>query len=284
MEHIDIDDHSFIDRLVVEDSKDLPDQLKKREIIIVGNWKMYKTAKEAVRFLKEFAPLIKNAIAKTYLAVPFTVIEAAAKHVKEDSISIGAQNMHDATEGAFTGEIAAEMLLEAGAKFVVLGHSERRKLFHEDNAFINRKVHRALLAGLQPILCVGETLAQREGGETAELLVSQISEGLTGVTAEQLERIILAYEPVWAIGTHQSATPEMAEEAHQICRNAIAKVWSEESAKKISILYGGSVKPETSLALLREPDIDGLLVGGASLSAENFSKIVNAANDLGLKK
>lgn len=249
-----------------------------RQILIVGNWKMYKTISESVNFIKELAPLLKDNSSKVYLAVPFTAINPAAEEAKETSIVIGAQNMNDASEGAFTGEIAARMLKDAGAKFVILGHSERRHIFHESNDFINKKVKRALLEGLEVILCIGETLKEREDNKTADILQAQLKQGLAGISEESLKNIIIAYEPVWAIGTDHAATPESAQKEHHFCRSFIAETFGEKFAEKLLILYGGSVKPNNAKLLLDQKDIDGLLVGGASLSAETFSKIVNYQN------
>lgn len=246
-----------------------------RPVVIVGNWKMYKTIKEALAFIKELVPLVKNSTAKIYLAIPFTAIKSAAEAAKKTNIVIGAQNMHDVSEGAFTGEVAAEMLKEAGARFVILGHSERRRIFLETNSFINRKVKRALAEGLQPILCIGETWEERQEGKTAEILKTQLSECLEGIEKEQIEKIIVGYEPVWAIGTDQTATPDQAQEAHALCRSFILELADEAIAQRTIILYGGSVKADNASVLLDEPDVDGLLVGGAALSADSFSKIVN---------
>lgn len=246
-----------------------------RQTIFIGNWKMYHGIDASLSFLKTFEPLVHDeAACRIYLAVPFTSIAPMAEAVKDTPIVIGAQNMHDASEGAFTGEIAAEMLLSAGAKFVIVGHSERRRLFNEDNSFINRKVKRALQDGLQPVLCVGETLEERQAGQTEQVLEKQLSECLEGVTAEQISTMILAYEPVWAIGSDQPATPEQAQEAHHQCRALIEKTWDSSAAKKISILYGGSVKPDNAAGFLDQSDVDGLLVGAASLSPETFSQII----------
>ncbi|MCC5831992.1 MAG: triose-phosphate isomerase [Chlamydiales bacterium] len=247
-----------------------------RPTVIAGNWKMYKTIAEALDFVETLAPLIGKSQAAVYLAVPFTAIRPAAHRVEElgAPITIGAQNMNDATEGAFTGEIAARMLSEAGARFVILGHSERRHLFDESNAFINKKVKRALEDSLQPVLCIGETLAEREAGETERLLKEQLTGSLEGISVEELSKMIIAYEPVWAIGTGKVARPEDAEAAQHFVRGVIAETWGEEVAERVPILYGGSVKPENADELLAQPDVDGLLVGGASLSADAFSKII----------
>lgn len=248
-----------------------------RPLIITGNWKMYKTIDEAKRFIETLAPLIVKSQAKVYLAVPFTALFPSVELVKSlhAPLVIGAQNMNDASEGAFTGEIAGRMLKGAGAQFVILGHSERRRFFHETDAYINKKVKRALKDNLQPIVCIGETLEQKEQGMTETTLQEQIQNTFEGITSEQMKSIILAYEPVWAIGTGKVATPEDAEKVHLFCREFIGERWGKDVADTILIHYGGSVKPENAQALLAEPNIDGLLVGGASLSPETFSQIVN---------
>lgn len=246
-----------------------------RRVVIAGNWKMHKTIQEAVAFVEELMPLVKSSPAQIYLAVPFTAIKAVADAAQESHIVIGAQNMNDASEGAFTGEVAGKMLKDAGAKFVILGHSERRRFFHETNSLINRKIKRALLDHLQIILCLGETKDQREAGKTHEVLKTQLEEGLQDVAAEQLENIIIAYEPVWAIGMTQPAGPDTTEEAHSFCRSVIREKWGENSADHIVIQYGGSVKPDNAKEFLDLPDVDGLLVGGASLSVQEFAKIIN---------
>lgn len=245
--------------------------------VIAGNWKMYKTVQEALDFIKTLAPLIQKSQATVYLAVSFTAIHPVAKLVEElkSPIAIGAQNMNDASEGAFTGEVAARMLKEAGARFVILGHSERRHLFAEASAFINKKVKRALLEDIQPIVCVGETLQERESGQMEAVLKKQLLESLQEVSTGAFEKIILAYEPVWAIGTGKVASPEDAEQAHQFCREVITETWGAEAGSQTAILYGGSVKPENAADLLARPGINGLLVGGASLSPESFAAIVN---------
>lgn len=247
----------------------------KRSTIVAGNWKMYKTIEEAVDYVKELAPMVQESPVQVYIAVPFTAIKQVAEQTQGGKIIIGAQNMNDATEGAFTGEIAGRMLKDAGAQFVIIGHSERRHIFNEDNAFINRKVKRALADGLQPILCIGETLEEREAGKTEEVLETQLTQSLADINKEQMGNMIIAYEPVWAIGTGKTATPEQAQEIHQFCRGIIEKMYNKTIANKTVILYGGSVKPENAKALMDKPDIDGVLVGGASLKIESFSQIVN---------
>lgn len=249
----------------------------KKQILIAGNWKMYKTVEEAKAFLKTLAPLIEGSQAAVYLAVPFTAIHPAVTMIEQlkAPITIGAQNMNDASEGAFTGEVAAQMLKEAGAQFVILGHSERRHLFHESDDFINKKVKRALLEGIQPILCVGETIKQYENGETLEVLKQQLVGSLAGLNKEEIKSLILSYEPVWAIGTGRVAHPDDAQSAITSCREVIAEKWGKMVAQKLTILYGGSVNPENAKAILAQKSIDGLLVGGASLSPQTFSQIAN---------
>lgn len=245
--------------------------------MIVGNWKMYKTIEEAKAFVQRVAPLITESQGRIMLAVPFTAIQQVAKLVADEklSIAIGAQNMHNAEEGAFTGEIAGRMLKEAGARFVIIGHSERRHLFHEDESCIHKKVQRAFQDGLQPILCIGETSDERKAGKRDEVLTRQLVTALKDISEESMASLILAYEPVWAIGTGDVATPEDAQEVHAFCRALLKKLYSAKIANALNILYGGSVKPDNAAALLAEPDIDGLLVGGASLLPESFSQIVN---------
>lgn len=257
----------------------MPKKSKKtRPVIIAGNWKMYKTIEEAAAFVKTLVPLIEGSKAKVYLSAPFTAIYPTAKLVEElkAPVVIGAQNMNDAREGAFTGEVAASMLKNAGARFVILGHSERRQIFGEDDTFINKKVRRALSEGLEPILCVGETLEERENGKAYEVLQKQIEGSLAEVSAEAMSSMILAYEPVWAIGTGKVAKEKDAEDAHHFLRELVQNRWGKEAAQGIKILYGGSVKPDNAANLLVEADVDGLLVGGASLAPESFSRIVNA--------
>jgi triosephosphate isomerase len=246
-----------------------------RTPVIAGNWKMYKTIAEAKEFLVELIPQVKECEARVYIAVPYTALAPLAEQAHGSNVVIGAQNMNDASEGAYTGEIAAAMLVEAGAKFVILGHSERRHVFGEDDAFVNRKVRRALDEGLQPIVCVGETLKERSRNQTEEILRSQIEGSLAGVTAKEMSKVILAYEPVWAIGTGKTATPKTAQESHQFIRQLVAELWNEEVAEEIVIQYGGSVKPDNVRKLMNQPDVDGALVGGASLSVESFREIVN---------
>jgi triosephosphate isomerase len=246
-----------------------------RPPLIVGNWKMYKTIDETVKFIRDLIPLVKECLSGIFLAVPFTAIKNASEQAKNSNIIIGAQNMNDATEGAFTGEIAGKMLKEAGAQFVIIGHSERRQSFQESNEFINRKVKRALNDGLRPILCIGETRQQRESDQTQVILKTQLTESLHEIPLEQLAQIVIAYEPIWAIGTGLTATPEQAQAMHHFCRETIAELWDSDVAKKVFLLYGGSVKENNAKELLNQADVDGFLIGGASLSLESFSQIIN---------
>ncbi len=243
--------------------------------IIVGNWKMYKTIKESVAYLHEFIPSIRDASAQVSLAVPFTAIKPLVELCKGTKIRIGAQNMHDAAEGAFTGEIAGRMLEEVGAQFVILGHSERRRFFNETNEFINKKVKQAIQINLPSILCIGETAQERDDHLTEQVLTAQLRGCLAGIKASQMKNMLIAYEPVWAIGTGKVATPEIAQEAHQFCRSLIAAEFTETTAKKIGILYGGSVNIKNAAALLEQSDVNGLLVGSASLEADLFAKIIH---------
>lgn len=246
-----------------------------RPTIIAGNWKMYKNVGEALTFISEFAPTVFTISSEVYLAVPFTCLQSVAAMCKGTKVTVGAQNMSDSMEGAFTGEIAGTMLKDAGAGFVILGHSERRHYFGETNAFINSKVKRAIADGLQPLLCVGELIEERENGMTEKVLETQLSESLKSITGEEIKKMVIAYEPVWAIGTGVTATPEQAQEMHHFCRRFIAKTWGDAVAESVPLLYGGSVKPDNVKTLMQQADIDGVLVGGASLSSESFSKIAN---------
>jgi len=246
-----------------------------RPAFIVGNWKMYKTVAEAKSFIKG-VDSAHHSSRQVGLAVPYTMIAAAAEAAKGTSIAIGAQNVHDAEEGPYTGEISCRMLKDAGASFVILGHSERRQLFCEDDSWVNRKLKRTLTEKLKAIVCIGETLEQNQQGKTKEVLSGQIQASLQGILAESFGSIVLAYEPVWAIGTGRTATPELAQEAHHYCREVVSQLWGRQVGNHLVIQYGGSVKPENAAELLAQPDIDGLLVGGASLSLDSFNRIINA--------
>ncbi|HRW58781.1 MAG TPA: triose-phosphate isomerase [Chlamydiales bacterium] len=246
-----------------------------REQIIAGNWKMYKTTKEAVDFIENLKSKVGSSLASIYLAVPFTMISETAKAAEGTNIIIGAQNMNDATEGAFTGEIAGIMLKDAGAEFVLLGHSERRHIFKESNEFIQKKLERALKDDLQPILCIGETQEERDSEKTEEVLETQIKTALKNVSEKDMEKVVVAYEPVWAIGTGKTATPEIAEKAHAYIRKVLKELYGKTISDKISILYGGSVKPANIEALMNEKNIDGALIGGASLDPDTFAEVIN---------
>jgi triosephosphate isomerase len=242
--------------------------------LIAGNWKMHKTAREAAVFIQALAPLIGNLKRRVFIAPPFTALEAAAQAARGTQIAIGAQNMYDLPEGAFTGEISSGMLKAAGACFVILGHSERRIYFRETNADINRKVKRALSEKLTPLLCIGETLEEREKGMTHQVLGKQLEECLKGISVEALAPLIIAYEPVWAIGTGRAATPKLANEAHRECRSLLTNKWGKAFSCQTSLLYGGSVSPDNIGALMEESDIDGVLVGRAALEVNTFAQLV----------
>lgn len=251
-----------------------------RPHLIVGNWKMFKTIAESLQFIeslnKELVPA--SDLCKIYLAVPYTAINAAAEKAMDTSIVIGAQNMNEAQEGAFTGEVAANMLKEAGARFVIVGHSERRRLFSETNALINKKIRRAIDAGLQPLLCIGETYDEREGGKTHDVLESQLQECLEGISEDDAKSLVISYEPVWAIGTGKAATSEMVAEVHSFIRSKLQSLFPS-LAQSLLLLYGGSVTVQNSTSYLAEKEIDGLLIGSASLDPETFAKICKIAQN-----
>jgi triosephosphate isomerase len=246
--------------------------------LIAGNWKMNKTPSEAVALVEELKKTIgRQTEVAVVVAPPFTALDRLGKTLDGSTIQLAAQNMHDQMSGAFTGEVSASMLRELFARFVILGHSERRTLFGETNAFINKKVLAALGLLIKPILCVGETLQEREAGLTLTVVGTQLSEGLTGVTPEQAETLVVAYEPVWAIGTGKVATSAQAQEVHAFIRSEMEKLFGKQISQKIRILYGGSMKPNNAAELLAQVDIDGGLIGGASLAAASFVALVEAA-------
>jgi triosephosphate isomerase (TIM) len=246
--------------------------------LIAGNWKMFKTVHEAVVFVKELRPLVKDvADVEIVVGPPFTAIHAVAEAARNSNVGVAAQDMHWEREGAFTGEVSAAMISEAGAEYVIIGHSERRRLFGETDAIVNRKTAAAITAGLTPIVCVGETLEERERNETLAILDRQIKDGLDKVTGEQLAELVIAYEPVWAIGTGKNATAAQAGEAHAHIRTRLRQWFGAEAADQCRILYGGSVKPDNIRQLIAEPDVDGALVGGASLDLKSFSEIVTGS-------
>lgn len=243
---------------------------------MAANWKMNITPSEAEKFVAEFIPLVKNNTQVEIVLCPSApTIDRVSKLVKGTNILVGGQNIHFEANGAFTGENNAAMLLDLKCTYVILGHSERRTLFGETNEIINKKVKKALESGLSAIVCVGETLAEREAGKTEKVLEDHVLNSLKGFTKEQFAKIVIAYEPVWAIGTGKTATPEQAEEAHAYIRKLLAGMIGQEGASAVRIQYGGSVKPENVKELMSKENIDGALVGGASLKADSFAKIVN---------
>jgi triosephosphate isomerase len=250
-----------------------------RKKIIAANWKMNMTVAEAKSFLETFLLELGDECHADVVIVPaFTTIAKVSELLDSvPGVKLGAQNMHWENNGAFTGEVSAPMLRELFVHYVVLGHSERRQYFGETDEIVNRKTKAALAASLTPIVCVGETLAQRESGQVETVLEQQLRGSLADLTKAQLEDLVLAYEPVWAIGTGHTATPAQAQEAHAFIRGVLAKLGSAETAKKIRIQYGGSVKPGNTAELMAQPDIDGALVGGASLEARGFAEIVRNA-------
>jgi len=243
---------------------------------ICGNWKMYKTVAETVKYVKEFRSLVKDFTGvEIVLAPPFTAIHAAAEAARASNVAIAAQDLYWEREGAFTGEVGAAMVREAGAEYVIIGHSERRTLFGETDASVNRKTHAAFSAGLLPIVCIGETLDQRERNETFDVLDRQIKAGLDHITAEQIALLVIAYEPVWAIGTGRNATPAQAAEAHGHIRQRLRQWFGGDAAEQCHVIYGGSVKVENIGDLASQADVDGALVGGASLDLRAFAEIVS---------
>ena len=246
-----------------------------RKPYIAGNWKMNMTPSEGKAFAQELVKALEGSSVKVMIAPPFITIPAVLEAVKGSSVIVAAQNMSDNLSGAFTGEVSAKMLKDLGVTNVILGHSERRALYHENDQFINRKVLLALSEGMDVDLCIGETLEEREAGKLEEVLTRQVTEGLKGVSAEQMKHITLAYEPVWAIGTGKTATPEDADAAHAFVRSLVAELYTKGVAEELIIQYGGSVKASNAKALMSKEHIDGALVGGASLSVEQFLPIVN---------
>ena len=242
---------------------------------VAANWKMYKTVHEAFAFTREFATIVKDIVdVEIVLAPPFTALHTVAEAARNSRIGVAGQNLHWEREGAFTGEISAGMLKEAGAEYVIIGHSERRRLFGETDATVNRRLTAALAATLTPIVCIGETLEERDRNETLAVLDRQIKAGLDGLTGDQVASLVVAYEPVWAIGTGRNATPEQAGEAHAHVRARIRQWFGATAADQCHVIYGGSVKPDNIHSLVLLPDVDGALVGGASLDVRAFADIV----------
>ena len=242
---------------------------------IAANWKMFKTVHDAVVYIKEFRSMVKDIDdVEIVVAPPFTAIHAAAEAARNSKIGVAGQDLYWEREGAFTGEVSAAMIKEAGAEYVIVGHSERRRLFHETDATVNRRAVAALGAGLLPIVCIGETLEERERQQTMTVLDRQIKDGLDGMTGEQVASLVIAYEPVWAIGTGRNATPEQANEAHAHIRSRLRQWFGGQAADQCHVIYGGSVKPDNIHDLVLLPDVDGALVGGASLEVRSFFDIV----------
>ena len=246
-----------------------------RKAIIAGNWKMNKTPDEAAALVNELKPLVKDASCDVVVCVPAVDFHAVKEAIAGSNIHLGAENVHWAASGAFTGELSADMLVAAGVEYVIIGHSERRQYFGETDATVNQRVLAAVKAGLKVILCVGELKAEREAGYTDALVEYQTLIALTGLTDEQVANVVIAYEPVWAIGTGLTATDEQANETIGVIRQAIAAKYGEETAAKVRIQYGGSMKPSNAKGLMEQPEIDGGLIGGASLKAPDFSLVVN---------
>jgi triosephosphate isomerase len=249
-----------------------------RTPLIAGNWKMYKTVGEAVDLIEALLEGVEVGYTQdreVLVCPPFTALYPLAPLLTESPIALGAQNMYHEVEGAFTGEVSPAMLKDIGCRYVILGHSERRQVFGEDDALINKKVHAALGHGLVPILCIGETKPQRDAGDAETVTLGQLHAGLEGLSSEQAQNIVIAYEPVWAIGTGETATPADAQAMHAAIRQALLSDQGQEIADAVRVLYGGSVKPDNVDTLMAQPDIDGALVGGASLKADSFLRIVH---------
>ena len=246
-----------------------------RRKVIAGNWKMNKLPNEAIDFITELAPLVKNTENEVVVCVPYTDLFYTLLHVQDTNIKVGAQNMNAEEKGAFTGEVSGEMLKSIGVEYVIIGHSERRAYYNETDESVNKKLKKALSLDLKPIVCVGESLEQRENGKAKEIVTSQTKLALEGLTPEDVKKTIVAYEPIWAIGTGKTATKEDANETIKWIREEIEKIYGKDVAENSIIQYGGSVKSSNAKDLFEMSDIDGGLVGGASLIAEEFSKIVN---------
>jgi triosephosphate isomerase len=246
-----------------------------RRIIMAGNWKMHKTVDESVALVEQLRETLADVKDREILVCPpFTALHAVAKTLQGSNIQVGGQNLYPAQEGAYTGETSPAMLLDVGCSYVILGHSERRQYFQESDQFVNHKLKVALEYGLKPILCVGETLEQRGEGRQKTVVSMQVERGLSEISAEAMKDVAVAYEPIWAIGTGHTATPQQADEMHAMIRNNLSGLYGDELAQAVSILYGGSVKPGNVDDLMAQPEVDGALVGGASLDAESFARIV----------
>ena len=252
-----------------------------RRIFIAGNWKLNKDINEAERFAGELKQKLLDQTAVDIAVAPVSIaLPSVCKKLQHTNIHVAAQNIHPSTSGAFTGEVSAEMIRSAGAAYAIIGHSERRSIFGESDDFINKKVHAAFRAGLLPILCIGETLTQRQAGQAKDIVINQLQQGLSGLAPDQLSTITIAYEPVWAIGTGHTASPEQAQDIHQQIRSWMRSTYPRFVAEQVRIQYGGSVKPHNAHALLSKPDIDGALIGGASLKVDAFVDIIQTASSL----
>ncbi len=250
----------------------------KRRTVIAGNWKMNNTPSQALKLIEELKPLVKDADCDVVVCVPYVDLRVVIAACKDSNIKVGAQNLHFEPKGAYTGEVSADMLKEIGAEYVVIGHSERREYFGETDETVNKKVHAALGAGITPILCCGESLSQREDGVTGEWVRSQIKIALKGITAAQVQKIIIAYEPIWAIGTGKTATSDQADEVCGIIRQVLSELYDADTAEAVTIQYGGSMNAGNCAELLSKYHVDGGLIGGASLKAPDFSTIVSAGS------
>ncbi|RMF43269.1 MAG: triose-phosphate isomerase [Planctomycetota bacterium] len=250
-----------------------------RKYFIAGNWKMNLLRQSAVDLARGVAAAVEGDQVEVAVCPPFVYLRDVAEALEGSPVGLGGQNMHYESSGAFTGEISPEMLMDVGCRYVILGHSERREHFHETDALVNRKIKAALQAGLTPIVCVGERLEQREAGKTADVIDQQVRGSLADLSPEEAGKLVVAYEPVWAIGTGRTATPQQAEEVHAQIRELLGSLFTPSVAETIRIQYGGSVKPDNAGDLLAQPNIDGALVGGASLKADSFAAIVRAAGD-----
>lgn len=250
--------------------------MKKRNILIAGNWKMNKTISEALELVKNIHYGAAGSNVEVVVAPPFTALSKIAEFLKDSFIGVAGQNLYWEDAGAFTGEVSAPLLKDAGANYVIIGHSERRQYFNETDETVNKRIKAALKHGLIPIVCVGETLAEREAGQVHPVVKTQLLGGLFELTAAEISKLVIAYEPVWAIGTGKTASPEQAEEVHAMIREILAQQFSQDIADKLKILYGGSVKPDNSKELLSKENIDGALIGGASLKADDFIKVIKS--------
>lgn len=251
-----------------------------RQQFIIGNWKMHMTSAETKVFIEAVLPHIGETTCFIGIAAPFTSIDTAVQSTKGSYLDIGAQNMSEYPKGAYTGEISSVMLKESGATFVLIGHSERRAYFHENDEMVHRKVKWAIEEELLPVLCIGETQEERDKEMTHSALTRQLSEALRDFSSKELENLVIAYEPVWAIGTGRTATPQIAQETHYLIRSYIKETWGEEVGERLPLIYGGSVKPENAAPLLGQEDIDGALIGGASLEVEAFGQIIEHGKEL----